>query len=342
MNKEPLVRVYPSDQTGCGTYRMIWPGMALMAAGKPVQVVPKPPSIAVDKNGQVHGISVEGAEIVVFQRMATGQFNQVIPILQENGVKVVVDMDDSLSKIHPRNRAHKAYDPRTNHKMNWMHAQSACDMADLVTVTTQALADEYGKHGRVSVIPNHIPEAYLKVQRPLNEVPVVGWAGWTQNHPDDLYVTSGTINQVLVETGAKFVGFGDDDIFTQLGIRRRPPHETWDFTSVWEYHRKLSGFDIGLVPLAKSAFNDGKSWLKGLEYASLGIVPVVSPVGGYPELIDLGMAIPASTPKEWHDRVHELIVDNDYRLEMSQKVRTIAADWTVEGNSHKWWDAWTA
>lgn len=342
MEQEKLVRVFPSDGTGCGTYRMIWPGQAAGTSGKPVQVAVKSPQIAVDPRGQIQGIDIGKADVVVFQRPASYQMQQVIPILQEHGVKVVIDMDDSLSKIHPRNKAHAYYDPRTNHKNNWMHAQAACDMADLVTVTTEALAEEYGHHGRVVIIPNHVPESYLNIKREPNELVTVGWAGWTANHPDDLYVTKGMINQALTATGAKFAGFGDKDIFTQLQVRLRPPHELWGFTAIQDYPKRLAGLDIGLVPLANTEFNKAKSWLKGLECASLGIVPVVSPVGDYHNLIDLGIAIPAATPKEWYDRVYELIVDNDYRQEMSEKCRTIAADWTIEGNSHKWWNAWSA
>lgn len=341
--KDPLVRVYPSDGTGCGTYRMIWPGEAVAASGKPVQVVQKSPEIAVDPLGNVHGINLGGADVAVFQRQATLQFQKAIPIIRDNGVKIVLDMDDSLSLIHPRNRAFKAYDPRENHKMNWMIAQVNCDHADLVTVTTQALAEEYGKHGRVSVIPNHIPESYLKIQRPSNVLPVVGWAGWTQNHPEDLFVTRGMINQVLHDTGAKFAAYGDVQIFEQLGIRvKGSHHETWGFENINDYPKKLVGFDIGLVPLKKSKFNDAKSWLKGLEYASLGIVPVVTPTPDYQRLIDLGMAIPADSPKEWYDRTKELILDHDYRQQMSIQVREKAAEWTIEGNTDKWWNAWSA
>lgn len=342
MSNPPHIVIYPSDGSGSGMYRMTWPGKAVLDSGKPVTVLPRSPQITIDKTGKVHGINVGSATAVVFQRPGSYQFTQVIPLLQEWGIKVIIDMDDSLSTIHPRNAAFRSYDPRVSHNMNWMHVARACEIADLVTVTTDALAAEYGKHGRVSVIPNHVPESYLKVQRPSNEVPVVGWAGWTNTHVDDLIVTHGMINQVLVDTGAKFAAFGDTNIFRDLQVRYQPPHENWGFTNIPEYPKRLVGFDIGLVPLRKSVFNECKSWLKGMEYASLGIVPVVTPTGDYQNLIDLGAAVPASTPKEWYDRVKELIVDNDYRLEMSKKVREIAAEWTIEGNTHKWWEAWSA
>lgn len=343
MEQDPHILVFPSDGTGCGVYRMAWPGNVVATAGKPVNVLPRPPQIAIDNQGQVRGaLNLGTAKAIVLQRPGSYQVSQLIPILQEKGVKVIIDMDDSLSTIHPRNAAFKFYDPRFNHKTNWMHAAKACELADWVTVTTESLAEEYGKHGRVSVIPNHIPESYLKIQRPLNEVPVVGWAGWTNTHIDDLRVTSGMINQLLVETGAKFAALGDENIFRDLGIRRQPPHEHWGFTSIPDYPDRLVGMDIGLVPLQKSKFNECKSWLKGLEYASLGIVPVVSPTPDNMKLVELGGAIVAEKPKDWYDRVKELIVDNEYRQEMSKQVREVASNLTIEGNWEKWWDVWSS
>ena len=331
--------VYPNDGTGSGVYRLAWPGKAVAATGKPVNVLPRP-KILTDDHGDVHGINVGSAKVVVFQRPASYQYTQVIPILQEQGIKVIIDMDDSLSTIHPRNIAFKTYDPRVNHKMNWMHAARSCEMADLVTVTTKALAEEYGSHGRVRIIPNHVPESYLKIPRLENEIPIITWAGWTGTHIDDLFVTRGMINQVLSETNSKFAAFGDEKIFFDLGIRNRPPNEYWGFSNISEYAPKLARADIGLVPLQKSPFNIAKSWLKSLEYASLGIVPVVTPIGDQQNLIDLGIALPASTPKEWYTVCKELVLNHDMRRELSDKCRQVASEWTIEGNTSKWIEAW--
>lgn len=342
MSKEPHVVLYPSDTKGCGMYRMFWPGAAIKNSGKPVTIRNRSPEIVVDKSTRkILGINVGDADVVVMQRPGSKQIQEIVPILHEQGKKIIFDMDDSLSLIHPRNPFYKDYDPRVNLNRNWMHIATACRMADHLTVTTKALADEYGKHGRVSIVPNHIPESYLKIQRTFNDIPVVGWAGWTKTHVDDLRVTKGMINKAVVEAKGKFVGFGDTDIFMQLGVRNRYPNENWAFTSVDDYPKRLVGFDIGLVPLQDNPFNLAKSWLKGLEYASLGIVPVVTPIGDYKNLIDIGAAIPASSPKEWYNVVRELILDNDMRLELSTRVRKIASEWTIEGNYEKWWDAWS-
>lgn len=335
------VLVYPSDATGCGMYRLNWPGQSLKMIGKPVTVSQRPPKVYVSTADQtIMGINIGTAKTVVFQRPGSYQMAHIIPILQKNGVKVVIDMDDSLSQIHPRNPAFRSYDPRVNQRINWIHAAKSCELADLVTVTTEGLAEEYGSHGRVVIIPNHIPERYLKIERSENGIPIIGWAGYTKTHVDDLRVTKGMINQVLSETSSKFAAYGDRDIFNELGIRLRAPHENWGFKNIMEYPKQLAALDIGLVPLQNSPFNEKKSWLKGLEYASVGVVPVVTPIGDYKNLIDLGAALPASTPKEWYDTVKRLVLDHDMRKELSDKVRRIATDWTIEGNRSKWWSAW--
>lgn len=342
------ILVFPSDNTGCGMYRMTWPGEAAYRSGKPVNVMHRAPNIDVH-DGIITGITMGTATAAVFQRPASYQMPEVIPILQRQGIKVIIDMDDSLSKIDPRNAAYRSYDPRNNPKRNWNHAARACELADLVTVTTEALAEEYGSHGRVSIIPNHIPESYLSIERPENEVPVVGWAGFTGTHVGDLGVTNGTINMALLGTNAKFVAFGDIGIFSELGVFIRDDHAHWSFGSIADYPKKLAGFDIGLVPLKMSDFNAGKSWLKCLEYASLGIVPVASPTPDNLLFAELGGCIIAEKPDDWYFHVRDLILDNDKRLEWSKKVREVAADWTIEGNgpdgtpnSDKWWDAWAS
>lgn len=338
------VILYPSDGLGSGCYRIIWPGEALIQTGKPLNVIPRSPEIVVIGNPpEIKGISTGSASLVVFQRPGSSQMLQVIPLLQRKGVKVVIDMDDNVSHIHPRNPVFKVYDPKINPNKNWEHLQKACELANWLTVTTPRLAEQYGQHGRVTVIPNHIPQRYLTIPRVKNvNVVSVGWAGWTSNHQNDLAQTRGAVNMALTETKNKsrFLGFGDSDIFTQLQIKQREPHELLGFTNIHDYPNRLVRFDIGLVPLEKSVFNECKSWLKTLEYCSLGIVPVVTPTPDNQRLVDLGAAIPASTPREWHLKVKELIEDDEMRQTLSEHCRKVASGFTIEGNTDLWWKTW--
>lgn len=335
------VLVLPSDTGGCGYYRLMWPAEACSAAGKPVLVQNRMPKIVVDTKGNIEGINIGNFKVVVIQRPGSYQIPQVIEIFNDNGVKVVIDMDDSMSKIDPRNPVYKHYDPRINQKRNWMNVAKSCEMADLVTCTTEALAEEYGSHGRVKIIKNHIPRKYLSIPRPENDIPIITWAGWTNTHPGDLSVTSGMVNSVLTKTVSKFMAFGDLNIFNELQVRYNPPNFHHNFESILEYPNQLVRADIGLVPLRLTPFNMGKSWLKCLEYASLGIVPVASPTPDNLLFAELGGCIIAEKPADWERELTDLVLDNDKRLELSKKVREVASEWVIEDHYNEWWDAWS-
>jgi len=341
MTKEKPVLILPSDTGGSGFYRLRWPGEACMAAGKPVLVQNRMPKIVVDGQGNVQGLNLGNFECIVLQRPGSYQIPQVIDILHENGVKVVIDMDDSMSKIDPRNPVFKHYDPRINHKRNWLHVAESCKKADLVTVTSEALAEEYGSHGRVKIIRNHIPKRYLDIPRPENAVPIVTWAGWTVTHPLDLFVVGDSVAKAVSDTKAIFAAFGDLKIFNDLRIKYQPPNQHWGFVEISEYARNLVKADIGLVPLKNTSFNKSKSGLKILEYSSLGIVPVASPTPENMVLINQGMGVVAHTPDEWYKRIKELIEDREYRSEMSKKAREAASGWVIENNWNKWFEPWS-
>lgn len=333
------VLILPSDAGGCGFYRMVWPGEACAMAGKPVLVQNRMPKIVVS-NGKVEGINVGNYKVVVLQRPGSWQIPQVIEILQENGVRVVIDMDDSMSKIDPRNPVFKHYDPRTNQKRNWINVATACEMADMVTCTTDALAEEYGSHGRVKIIKNHVQRRNLSFERPVNETPIVTWAGWTVTHPGDLSVTAGMVNQALTDTNGRFMAYGDLNIFSDLQIRNKAPNFYQSFEDINHYSEKLVKADIGLVPLRMTPFNQGKSWLKCLEYSSLGVVPVASPTPDNLQYAELGGCLIAEKPADWYREVKELILDHDKRNALSKQVREVAASLVIEDHWDKWWNAW--
>lgn len=335
------ILVLPSDMGGCGMYRLVWPAQACKEAGSIITIQHRMPKVKLGALGNLEGINIGDATTVVVQRPGSYMMPQAIGIFNENGIRVVVDMDDSLSKIDQRNPSFHDYDPRLNRKRNWMFVKQSCEMADLVTCTTEALAEEYGSHGRVKIIKNHVPKRYLDIPRPENEIPIVTWAGYTRTHPGDLGVTAGMINSAVLDAGGCFMAFGDEGIFKDLQIRNRPPNFHQNFErNILLYPLTLSKADIGIVPLKRSPFNEGKSWLKALEYASLGIVPIASPTPDNIQFAELGGCIIAEKPVDWMREVKELILDNDKRAEMSKKVREVARDWIIEDHLDKWQSAW--
>ena len=77
----------------------------------------------------------------------------------------------------------------------------------------------------------------------------------------------------------------------------------------------LEQLDIGLVPLPDNEWNRRKFNLKVAQYMALGIVPVATPLGSNPEVIEHGLdGFLASTPGEWTTHLETLVRDGALRL----------------------------
>lgn len=82
----------------------------------------------------------------------------------------------------------------------------------------------------------------------------------------------------------------------------------------------LSRIDIGLVPMPDNEWNRRKFNLKVAQYMALGIVPVATPLGENPRVIQHGHdGFLASSPDEWFDALRRLVQDEDLRLSMSER-----------------------
>jgi glycosyl transferase family 1 len=343
------VYVYPGDAWGCGHYRCIFPGQAVAGLGELDVTVIEPGSRDLTINfdqrtGRVVGHTFpDDADVVVMQRPTNGFLSQVVPMLQERGVAVVVDMDDDLGCIHPRNPAFPGLQPKIRVRgvvhpnlHSWHNARDACRIADLVTVTTPALAQRYGSHGRVRVIPNMVPAGYLDI--PHTDSDVIGWGGTVGTHPDDLQSVGPSLAK-LIQAGATFRQVGDGGgVARCLGLRDEPPSTGPVGLDEWPLH--LATFGIGIAPLAMTRFNEAKSRLKPLEYASVGVPWVGAATPDYRALHDLGCGMIAERPKAWEGILRRLLREPALREDLSASGRRVAAENTFEGNAWLWAEAW--
>ena len=345
------VVVYPSDLGGCGHYRCIWPGRALQAEGVDVDVVvpnePQERQLRAQWRERHDGVTEiidvipPDADVVVMQRPIDRHRVEAIGHLQRHGRRVVVEIDDDFDAIHPRNIAWPKLQPHisADRNRNWLHR--ACELADMVVVSTPALAARYGRHGRVRVVRNRIPARYLTVegeQRTDGQL-YVGWSGSIETHPDDLQVMGGGLAQALRSTGAQLAIVG-----TGRGVRKITGIDHQPLACGWrplpEYPEALAQFDVGIVPLNDTPFNRAKSWLKGLEMAAVGVPFVASPL---PEYVELGAAHELLTsPAEWKRGIRRLLLDEQLRADVAGRGRELAARHTVQEHAHEWWEAWTA
>lgn len=343
------VIAYPSDATGCGTCRVILPvGAAVLAGcdarlgsqGLPGQGLPIERRVI---NGRLHARPKPiDADVIVFQRPVSQILVELIPMIQRAGVAVVVEIDDDLSCMHPQHPGFRDLNPACNAEHNWRWLAQACRLADLVTVTTPALAARYGAHGRVRVLPNRVPARLLDIER-ASDGRTVGWAGWTVTHPRDLTVTHGGVQGALDSTGARFLKVGPEDATTKdLGLRD-PPETTGALPDIDDYYRALARLDVGIAPLADNQFNHGKSFLKPLEYMAVGTPWVASPLPDYTLLASQGVGTLAKDrSRDWRRSIERLLTDRDLWLEESEQGRArVAEHHTYETNGHLWAEAWS-
>jgi len=351
---------------GCGHYRVIWPATAVHHnAGDDIEVDLR----TVDDGGAAFPVRVDrlasakagrpvlldeldgqvDADVVVLQRPLTGDLVTVIRALQRQRIAVVVELDDDFEHIDPRNTAWSTVQPHLedlNGGRSYRHLRAACELADLVTVSTPALAELYGRHGRVRVIRNYVPRGYLHIEPP-NAAEVdyvrVGWSGNIDTHPNDLPVTRGAIGRVCRELGVPFHIVGDNDprLTRALGLDAGTKiAHTGGWLPLAKYPVGMSLLDVGIVPLDLTPFNEAKSYLKGLEWAAVGVPFAASPTGEYRHLAALGAGDIVERPKDWHRTVRRLAVDGDYRAERAQDGKRVASRLTIEDHVDEYVDAW--
>lgn len=322
------IAVVPSDTGACGYFRLIWPAEAVRTVRPDWQVDvyrPQDVKIAMGPRGlAVRGLNLMGLDLVIFQRVGTPRQVDLVRALQAQGIAVAVDVDDALYCIDPDSGSFPAWNDRRS-ATHWSNLEEACRRADLVTVTTDALARHYGKHMRVERIVNGLPDrAYIEAEIPTalpNEV-IIGWSGVAASHPHDLEVVGTAVSDVLAsdpDLSLHIVG----DAAWAAGVLQVPQDRLLDGGRVplEDYHLALSAADIGIVPLADTKFNEAKSALKALEYSAVGARVIASPTPANIELsLDTGLSI-AKTPNAWAQAL---------RMEI-ERVRTDRAEGVVGG-----------
>lgn len=334
------VSVNPADEGGCGAYRCIWPAKAAQAAGHDVILETDRTYDALWRD-TIQGPQLIGmheqidADVFVCQRPFHRNRVEFLRAVRAEGIATVVEIDDDFHAIHPQNPAWKFSNPLHDRDRNRDWLMKACREADLVTVTTPALAERYAPHGRVAIVPNYVPAWYCEIPRAERDEPVLGWSGSVATHPTDLQVCG----DAFAEYHGRFQVVG-----TGWGVRERlglpvPPAAT-DWLLLEHYPHGLALVDVGIVPLAPIPFNEAKSWLKGLEFAALGVPFVASATGPYRELAARGFGAVAETPGEWRDLVFGL-TRVDLRTIGDAYRAKVAESYTIEGNVDQWMSAWS-
>lgn len=345
------VYVLPADSYGCGHYRLIWPANVLQQQGHDVVIIPPRPGqgfLATTTklpNGEQRLVSVqvpEDVDVLVIQRPGHNLQPDMIRTMRQNGIAVVVDMDDDMSSIHPDNAAFHMYRHQSRTPFSWRTAALCCREATLVTTSTRNLLKAYAPHGRGVVIDNYVPEAYLQwsPDSSIRDHRTLGWAGTTQSHPNDLQVAAPSVQRLLDEGFPFKVVGGPSKVKSALRLKQDPVFTGTVGLADWA--RTISEtYDVGMLPLAMTSFNASKSRLKAIEHMAVGVPWVASPREEYRRVhSESGCGLLANTPKEWYQALKTLLTDEILAKEQAEMGKSYMMDQTYQANAWRWAEAW--
>lgn len=246
------------------------------------------------------------------------------------GLRIAIDIDDDLvlNEDHPLRVMYEK-------KKTTFIQQQTLKIADVVTCTTQELAEKLEKYNKnIHVIPNCYEHNWFNVRQRTHDGKLrIGWAGGG-THYNDLSMLSNVVRKIREKYDVEFVARGE------LRIKSIWGEDTEYFPSVAiEYYPEAlasMAIDIGLCPLEDNGFNKSKSPIKFYEYSLLGIPSVCSPtVYG-----KLPVTTIAKTEEEWVEELSKLIENPELRKKRgAESKKYIEDNFNINDHWKKWEEA---
>ena len=265
-------------------------------------------------------IRVEDYDIIFVFREALPIGTSLIErLLKKRGARIIFDFDDAiwLQNVSKENEALAFLKNATKTK-------KLIELSDVIFAGNKYLADYARKfNSNVKIIPTTIDMVHLHNKTKLHEDKESITVGWTGTHSTLKYLEQ--IEDVLVlltkTKNIQVLVIGDRvPVFKELTVKFLP----WKLASEVE---DLLNIDIGIMPLTNDQWSKGKCGFKVLQYLSLGIPAVASPVGVNTEIIaDEKNGFFASNKTEWLEKLSILINSTEKRKEMGKAGQKVVKD----------------
>ena len=261
------------------------------------------------------------ADIVIIQRELTpygiGRLERLVTKLHRH---VIFDYDDALEI------SYRAAHPFIQQMSNEHTFQKLLKSVSLIIVGNKTLSRYAEKFNQnIVIIPTTInTDLYLPITTRTNEIPVIGWMG-----------TFGNINNLDLVLPALRKLHNEGLQFKLQIISNSPPRNIikehlYSKFSAWSAETEISDlqhFDIGIMPLMDTEWNRGKCGFKLIQYMSVGLATVSSPVGVNEEIITNSInGFSAKSPDEWYTALKILLADQNARIQQGKNARKTIED----------------
>ena len=262
--------------------------------------------------------------------------------MRVGGCPMVLDLDDAtyvsyLSPTYGRWGSALKWFSKTNDLIRW---------ATIVTCGNRAIAEYVTARGKqATIIPTVVdterfrPRVETNAHRSANLAPVIGWEGTHSTYP---YLASiFPALQRLAEEHRfrlKVVGSGREEIAI-------PGVEVENLE--WNLEREIAdfqSFDIGLYPILEDDWSVGKSGFKSVQYMSVGVPFITTPVGACAEIGTPNVThLIARNENEWSAALVQLLTDETLRQRLGAAGRQHAVEhYTVRAQAAKLADVFRA
>lgn len=278
------------------------------------------------------------ANVVVMGMIHTpAGLNLMQSIREAYKLPVLVEMDDNILSTPTYNPASSAYDPDSAFRKLCI---AQLREADGMIVSTPYLKEIYSAfNDNIYVVPNSIDfDLWGRLQRKnVKGKIVIGWAGGA-SHNDDLAIIEPVVEYIVAKypkVEFKFVHGISPNLRGKKGVK-------WvsKFARCDKYPQYIAsqGFDIGVAPLVDNAFNRGKSNLRWLECAAIGVPCVASNVGNFKEtIVDGKDGLLCDTADDFIRNLEILINNKEIRRELGrQAYARVYKDFNVDVTTEKY------
>lgn len=268
-----VVQVHATVNTGIGDY--------VYRIGQPAQAMGKLPGIMVINltsiSPYLREISLRG-DVLVLHLIGEQDMLPIVAERKKRGLATVFEISDNFLAFPPWAKI-KAW---FNDPINLATTFQLIRLSDAVQGVSEVLLEQFSfLHDHRAVFENQIMEMGSIQETSRDEV-VIGWGG-SVGHTEDMKSIAHVIQDICqAHPNVRFSFMGNRRQYEQ--VFGSVVNQQFSYTepgNLSEYYSFLDGLDIGLAPLLATPYNVCRSDVKFIEYASRGVVPLVSDVGPY-------------------------------------------------------------
>lgn len=291
------------------------------------------------------------ADVIVTHRVSVQTEHDAVALLQSarrRNIPLIYDLDDNLFELDPEAEGGK-YRPLLGVVRAFIKG------ADEVWASTATLATYLRKNraGKVVVHHNQLDPAIWRdvLSRPVAPTvegnPVRLLCMGTRTHAEDFAIIWPALRALKERFGSSVqicmigVCAADDEAGGMIEPFPPPPFVGASYPAFVSWLGSLPPFDIGLSPLRQSDFNRCKSEIKFLDYAALGLAPVVSDLEPYRDLIQNGVNgyLVEERHESWLAVMSRLVGDHEHRLAVARSARRLNFSVTFPRGVRERWES---